>query len=67
VNDRRDIKSVPLTRSDAWLLAALAEGSHDGRAVKLWELLSDCDYLNRAIPTFDELSFGIPGWPQRVS
>jgi hypothetical protein len=47
-------------RADAWLLAAVTEGSHDGRPVKLWELLHDFDYLNRALPTFDELSFGIP-------
>jgi hypothetical protein len=50
----------PLTRSDAWLLAALTEGSHDGRPVKLRDFVHDADWLNRAIPTFDETSFGLP-------
>jgi len=50
----------PLTRSDAWLLAALTEGSHDGRAVRLRDLVHDADWLNRLIPTFDEMSFGLP-------
>jgi hypothetical protein len=50
----------PLTRSDAWLLAALTEGSDDGRPVDLRELINDADWLNRMIPTFDELSFGLP-------
>jgi hypothetical protein len=49
-----------LTRSDAWLLAALTEGSHDGRAVSLRDLVHDADWLNRLIPSFDELSFGLP-------
>jgi hypothetical protein len=48
-----------LTRSDAWLLAAITEGSR-GQAVTLEEFVHDCDYLNRAIPTFDEVSLGIP-------
>jgi hypothetical protein len=50
----------PLTRQDAWLLAALTEGSHDGRAVDLRSFVHDADWLDRAIPTFDELSFGLP-------
>jgi hypothetical protein len=49
-----------LTRSDAWLLAALTEGSHDGRSVTLPNFIHDADWLNRAIPTFDEISFGFP-------
>lgn len=49
-----------MTRSDAWLLAALTEGSHDGRPVNLRQLVNDADWLNRSIPTFDELSFGLP-------
>lgn len=49
-----------LTRSDAWLLAALTEGSHDGRRVTLPKFVHDADWLNRAIPTFDEISFGFP-------
>lgn len=51
---------LPLTRSDAWLLAALTEGSHDGRPVKLRDFVHDADWLNRSIPTFDEMSFGLP-------
>src|SRR2546423_11425073 len=50
----------PLTRSDAWLLAAIADGSHDGRPVTLRDFVNDADWLNRAIPTFDEVSFGLP-------
>jgi hypothetical protein len=50
----------PLTRSDAWLLAALTEGSHDGRPVNLLHFVHDADWLNRSIPTFDEMSFGLP-------
>jgi hypothetical protein len=49
-----------LTRSDAWLLAALTEGSHDGRPVTLPKFVHDADWLNRDIPTFDEISFGFP-------
>lgn len=49
-----------LTRSDAWLLAALAEGSHDGRPVSLRDFVHDADWLNRLIPTFDEMRFGLP-------
>ena len=49
-----------LTRSDAWLLAALTEGSRDGRPVNLRDFVHDADWLNRSIPTFDEMSFGLP-------
>jgi hypothetical protein len=51
---------IALTRSDAWLLAALTEGSHDGRPVTLRDLIHDADWLNRDIPSFDEISYGIP-------
>jgi RimJ/RimL family protein N-acetyltransferase len=47
-----------LTEADGWLVAALTESS--GRLVPLPNLIHDYDGLNRAIPTFDELSFGIP-------
>jgi len=50
----------PLTRSDAWLLAALTEGGHYRRGITLRELVHDADWLNRLIPVFDELSFGLP-------
>ena len=49
-----------LNRADAWLLAALTEGSHDGRPVTLQDFVHDADWLNRLIPTFDEMSFGLP-------
>lgn len=52
--------SPPLNRADAWLLAALTESSREGRPVTLRELVHDADWLNRSIPTFDELSFGLP-------
>jgi hypothetical protein len=41
-------------------LASLTEGSHDGRSVNLRDFVSDADWLNRLIPTFDEMSFGLP-------
>ena len=49
--------SPRLTQRDAELLAALTESS--GRRVRLHELVHDYDWLNRAIPTFDELSYGM--------
>jgi hypothetical protein len=39
-------------------VAALTESS--GRLVPLRNVIHDYDWLNRAIPTFDELSFGMP-------
>jgi hypothetical protein len=47
-----------LTRADAALLAALTESG--ARGVDLPSLLHDYDWLHRAIPTFDELRFGLP-------
>jgi hypothetical protein len=52
------ISSPRLTDADGWLLAALTESS--GRLVPLFNLVHDYDWLNRAIPTFDDLSFGMP-------
>ena len=49
-----------LTRADARLLAALTESSREGRPVTLGELVHDADWLNRSIPTFAEMSFGLP-------
>ena len=49
-----------LTESDAWLLAALTESPHPGRPVTLRDFVDNADWLNRAIPTFDEMSFGLP-------
>jgi hypothetical protein len=50
--------SVPLTLTDAWLLAALTESG--GRDVSLRALVHDYDWLEREIPSFDELSYGLP-------
>ena len=49
----------PLTRSDAWIVAALCEGRRND-PVRIRDLLYSADWLNRAILTFDELSFGLP-------
>lgn len=46
----------PLTLTDSWLLAAVTEG---GRSSTLQQFVHDCDWLNRAVPTFDEASFGL--------
>ena len=54
---------MKFVRSDAWLLAAIAEHSPSGSAQKLQEFVHDCDWLNRSLPTFDEVSFGL----QRLS
>ncbi len=48
----------PLTRSDAALLAALTERGSRWRT--LTELLHDADWVNCEIPTFDEVTFGLP-------
>lgn len=47
-----------LTVADASLVAALTESG--GRYVPLRNLIHDYDWLNRAVPTYDDLSFGIP-------
>jgi hypothetical protein len=47
----------PLGLADAWLLAALTE--RGGRPVSLRELVHDYDWLNRDVPTFDSLSYGL--------
>jgi hypothetical protein len=49
-----------LTESDAWLFAALTERPHPDRPVNLRDFVDNADWLNRAIPTFDEMSFGLP-------
>lgn len=48
-----------LTWTDAWLLASLLVSAPPGQPVDLQSLLSSADHLNVAIPTFDELSFGL--------
>jgi hypothetical protein len=47
----------PLTRSDAWLIAALCESGL--KPLRLQDLIQNADWLNRAIPSYDELSFGL--------
>lgn len=49
-------------RADSWLLAAIVEGSADtpsGMSKKLQEFVHDCDWLNRSIPSFHEVSYGL--------
>lgn len=41
-------------------MAALTDGSHDGRPVNLRDFVNSADWLDRSIPTFDEMSFGLP-------
>ena len=48
-----------LTRSDAWIVAASCETWRD-TPMRLRDLIGNADWLNRAILTFDELSFGLP-------
>jgi hypothetical protein len=50
---------VILSASDAWILAALTEEGHFRRAHHLKDLIHDMDWLNRQMPSFDELSFGL--------
>jgi hypothetical protein len=50
-------ESPPLTRSDAWLIAALCESGP--KPLRLQDLIQNADWLNRAIPSYDELSFGL--------
>jgi hypothetical protein len=49
-----------LNRVDAWLLAALTERWSWSRPPKLWELVNDADWLDRGIPTYDEVSYSLP-------
>jgi hypothetical protein len=56
-----DSSSHPaLTRSDGWLLAALTEGPRQGLAIDLAEFVYYADWLNRLIPSYDDISFGLP-------
>ena len=49
-----------LTRSDAVLLAVFTESGGRGRHIDLRTLIHDADWLDRSIPSFDEISYGIP-------
>jgi hypothetical protein len=48
-----------LTHGDAWIVAALCEAGRDW-PVRLRDLIHNADWLNRAILTFDEVSYGLP-------
>lgn len=47
-----------LTWADAWLLAALMQRRR-GRSATLHDLAHDVDYLERAEPSFDQVSYGL--------
>ncbi len=49
-----------LTNSDAWLLAALTDGRRRAGPLTLRDLVGRADWLNHLLPTFDEVSFGVP-------
>jgi hypothetical protein len=51
---------VRLTAWDAYLLAALAETTPARVPLELDEFIRDCDWLNRWVPDFDDLSYGLP-------
>jgi hypothetical protein len=51
--------AAPLTGTDACLLAAVTE-SWRRRPIGLGDLIANYDWLDRSIPTFDEVSFGLP-------
>jgi hypothetical protein len=42
------------------LLAAVTESGGRGRPIDLRTLIHDADWLDRGIPTFDQISYGIP-------
>ena len=58
--ERRHLSRPALTESDAWLLAALTESPHPDRPVNLRDFIDNADWLYRGIPTFDQVSFGLP-------
>jgi len=49
-----------LNRTDAWLLGALTDTRKSAKPAQLWEFVNRADWLNRAIPTFDEVRFSLP-------
>lgn len=53
-------KRPRLIRSDAELLAALTEHGKPGSPRKLRDVINDYDWLNRLVPSYDVLSFGLP-------
>jgi hypothetical protein len=46
----------PFTWSDGWILAALITS---GGQASVTQLVAQAEYLNRSLPTYDELSFGL--------
>jgi hypothetical protein len=59
VNDDPVPTTPRLNLTDAWLLAALLWRPHPERPAELWEVLENADWLNRAVPTYDMVSFGL--------
>jgi len=56
----RGVSHPALTQSDAWLLAALTESPDPSRPVNLRDFVDNADWIYRGIPTFDQVSFGLP-------
>jgi hypothetical protein len=51
-------KNVPVTHTDVTLLTVLTEFSR-GRPVSLEQFVDGVDWYDRAIPSFDEVSYGL--------
>jgi hypothetical protein len=49
-----------LARSDVWLLRVLGETRRPEERTSLRELIERADFVERDVPTFDQISFGIP-------
>lgn len=46
-----------LNRTDAWMIGALTETRRGAEPMRLRAFVNNADWLNRAIPTFDDVSF----------
>jgi hypothetical protein len=51
--------SVRLRWTDAWLLTAIAGAKPRSEPVNLAEMLESADWVNRGMPSFDVVSFGL--------
>ena len=49
-----------LNRTDAWFIAALTDARKGAKAMSLWQFANNADWVNREIPTFDEVRFAFP-------
>jgi len=45
--------------TDAWLLAAITDGQTKDEPVNLAEMIESADWLNRGIPGFHDVSYGL--------